>query len=51
MDLQEFWNRFIHTGEPAAYLLYRGLHDEHDKERYGASHAQRSGHPGDRFRG
>ena len=25
MDVQAFWERFIHTGEPAAYLQYRGL--------------------------
>lgn len=49
MDLQEFWNRFIHTGEPAAYLLYRGLYEQ--KEQYGASDAQRAGHSRNRFRG
>ena len=49
MDLQAIWKRFIHTGEPAAYLLYRGLSDQ-DKEQYGASHMQGSGHSGDRFR-
>lgn len=48
MELQEFWNQFIHTGEPTVYFLYRGR--ESNKERYGASNAQRTGHSRERFR-
>ena len=48
MDLQEFWKLFIYTGEPAAYLLYRGLSDE--RKGYGASDSQGSCPPRDRFR-
>ncbi len=46
MDVQAFWDRFIHTGEPAAYLLYRGLAQDKE-EQYGASDTQRAGHSGE----
>lgn len=45
MDVQAFWERFTHTGEPAAYLLYRGLTQDKE-ERYGASDAQGTGDSG-----
>ncbi len=44
MEVQAFWERFIHTGEPAAYLLYRGLAQDKE-EQHGASDAQRTGDP------
>lgn len=47
MDLQAFWDRFIHTGEPAAYLLYRGLQD--GKERNGTCDDQGPRAARDRF--
>ena len=45
MDVKAFWERFIHTGEPAAYLQYRGLVQDKE-EQYGASNAQGAGHSG-----